>query len=92
MGNCLSAESPQAEQHQLTDSYIESKILTHIRLHDDMDTWMVYLITLVGLCFVVYNKYYANSTNDNMHIDDRTAYIVDPMPKWGDLFLPIHDL
>ena len=78
----FAAESPQAEQHQLTDSYINSKILTRTRLHDDKDTWMVSLSTLDGLCFVVYNKYYTNTTDDNMHIDDRTAHIVEPMKKW----------
>ena len=79
----LAAESPPAEQHQLTYSYFDAKILTHTRLRDDNDIWMVPLITLAGPCFVVYNKDYTNTTNDNMHIDDRTADIVEPMAKWG---------
>ena len=53
---------------------------------------MVPLTTLVGRCVVVYSKDYNNTTNDNMHIDDRTAYIMEPMAKWGDSFLPIHDV
>ena len=53
---------------------------------------MVQLSPLVGLYFVTYNKDYNNTTNNNIHIYDKTAYIVDPMEKWGDLFLPIHDM
>ena len=86
------AEYPQAEQHQLTDAHFDSKILTCIRLHDDKNTWIVPLSTLVGLCFVFYNKDYNKTTNDNMHIDNRTAYIVEPMVEWGDSFLPIPDI
>ena len=88
----LAEESLQAEQHQLTDSNVDAKILTRIRLHDDKDTWMVPLSTLVGPCFVVYNKDYTDTTHYNMHIDDRTAYIVELMEKWGDSYLPIHDV
>ena len=88
----LAAEYPQAEQHQLTDLYFDSKISTRIRLHHYKDTWMVPLITLAGPCCVVYKIDYTNTTNDNIHRDDRTAYIVEPMAKWGDSFLPIHDL
>ena len=53
---------------------------------------MVPLSTLVGPCFVVYNKDYTKTTIDNIHMDDRTAYIVEPMAKWGDSFLPIPDV
>ena len=73
----LAEESLQAEPHQLTDAHVDSKILTLIRLHDNKDTWMVPLITLIGLFFVVYNKDYTKTTNDNMYIDDITAYIVN---------------
>ena len=52
----LAEDSPHAEQHQLADSHVDSKILPRIRLHNDKDTWMVLLITLVGPCFEVYNK------------------------------------
>ena len=54
----LASESLQAEQHQLTDANFDSKILTRIRLHDIKDTWMVPLRSLVGHCFVAYNKDY----------------------------------
>ena len=79
----LAAESQQAEQHQLTDAHFDSKILTRIRLNDDNDTSMVSLSTLVGLRFVVYNKYYTKTTNDKLHMDDRTAYVVEFMSQWG---------
>ena len=42
--------------------------------------------------FCSLKKYYTNTTNDNMHIDDITAYIVEPMEKWVDSFLPINDV
>ena len=87
----LAAESPQAEQHELTDAHFDSKILTRIRLHDDKDTWTVPLSTLTGPCFAVYNKNYTKTTNDNLHMDDRASYIVEPMAKWRDVFLPIPD-
>ena len=50
------AESPRAEQHQLTDSHFDAKISTSISLHDDKDKWMILLIKVAGPCFVVYNK------------------------------------
>ena len=88
----FAAESPQAEQHQLTDSRVDANILTRVILHDDKDTLMVPLRKMVVPCFVAHNKEYTNTTNDNMHIDDRTAYIVESIAKWGDFFLPIHDV
>ena len=48
---------------------------------------MVPLTTLFGPCFVVYSKIYCQSQNNDIIDDDRTAYIVEPMAKWGDLFL-----
>ena len=53
---------------------------------------MAPLSTLAVSCFVVYNKDYTKTANNNMHIDDRTAYIVEPMTTWGDLFLPTPDV
>ena len=73
----------------MSNSYFDTKILTRIRLHNDKDTCMVSLIKLVGLCFVVYNKDYDNTTNYNIHTDDRTSYIAEPMKQWGDSFLPM---
>ena len=88
----LAAEYPHAEQDQLIDSNLDAKISTRIILHYDNNTWMVPLATLVEPCFLVYKKDYNNTTNDNMHIHDRTAYIVEPMTKWGDSFLPINEV
>ena len=76
----------------MIDANFNSKILARIRLHDDTDTWIAPLITLVGPFFVVYNKDYTKTTNDNIHIDDRTAYIMEPLAKWGDSFLPISNV
>ena len=87
----LAPESSQAEQHQLNDTYFDSNILTRIRLHDDSDTCMVPLSTLVGPPFVVYTKDYNKTTNDNLRMDDKTAYIVEPMTKRRDSFLPVYD-
>ena len=88
----LAVKYQQAEQHQLTASHVDVKISTRIRLHGDMDRLILSLITLVEPYFFVYNKDYTNNTNDKMHKDDRIAYIVKHMAKWGDSFLPIHDI
>jgi len=83
----LAAESPHADAHHITDSHFDSVITKRLKLHSDNDIWMVPLTTLVGPCFVVYNKNYCQSQNNDIIDDDRTAYIVEPMAKWGDLFL-----
>ena len=83
----LAAESPAAGAHHLTDYHFDSCITTRVRLHSDNDIWMVPLTALVGPCFVVYNKNYCVSQDNDVIVDDRTAYVVEPMRKWGDLFL-----
>ena len=82
----LAAESPEVDR--LTDAHFDSQILKRIKLQDDNDIWMVPLITLVGPCFVVYNKNYCENTINNVHADDRLAYIVEPTRKWRNAFLP----
>ena len=84
----LAAESPAAGAHHLTDYHFDSCITTRVRLHSDNDIWMVPLTALVGPCFVVYNKNYCVSQDNEVIVDDRTAYVVEPMKKWGELFLP----
>ena len=72
------ADAPEAINHDITDSHFQFSIATHVKLHDDKDMWMVPLSTLVGPCFVAYNKNY----NGDMK-DDRTGYVVKPMSEWA---------
>jgi hypothetical protein len=83
----LVAESTTIPDGENTDSHFDSKIHRRVKLHDDKDMWMIPLSCIVGPCFVVYNKNYTNSAYDDVQ-DDRTAYIVEPMCKWGERFLP----
>ena len=83
----MAEESPAADAHLYTDYHFDSCITKRVKLHSDNDIWMVPLTALVGPCFVVYNKNYCVSQDNDVIVDDRTAYVVEPMKKWGDLFL-----
>ena len=78
------ADAPEANNNDITDRHFQSSLATRIKLHDDNDLWMVPLSTLVGPCFVVCNKDYNGDQST-----DRTAYVVKPMTKWADEFIPI---
>ena len=82
----LAAESPVVDAHLYTDDHFDSCITKRVKLHSDNDIWMVPLTALVGPCFVVYNKNYCVSQDNDVIVDDRTEYVVEPMRKWGDLF------
>lgn len=72
----------------MADTHFDSNILKRVMLHSDKDTGIVLLSTLVGLCFVIYNKYYCTSNNENIQRDDRTVYLMELVKKIGDSFLP----
>ena len=80
----LAADIPEANNHDITDSHIQSAIATRVKLHDDKNIWMVPLSTLVGPFSVAYNKNY----NGDMK-DDRTGHVVKPMSQWADEFIPL---
>ena len=84
----LASQSPEENANELSNAHFDSKILTRIKLHNDNDVWIVPLSTLVGPCFVVYNKDYCDTNNINANQAELTAYIIKPMKKWGDEFLP----
>ena len=48
---------------------------------------MITLISLLEPCFVFYNKNYCEKDMYNRHTDERTAYVVNPMSMWGNIFL-----
>lgn len=75
------ADAPKANNSEITDSHFQSAIATRVKLHNGKDIWMVPLLTLVGPCFIVYNKNY----NGNKR-DDRTGYVVKPMSEWANEF------
>ena len=77
------ADAPEANNNDITDRHFQSSIATRIKLHDENDLWMVPLSTLVGPCFVVCNKDYNGDQST-----DRTVYVVKPMTKWADEFIP----
>ena len=76
------ADAPEANNSEITDSNFQSTIATRVKLHDDKDMCMMPLSTLVGPCFVVYNKNYNGSKRD-----DRTGCVVKPMSEWAHEFL-----
>ena len=81
--------SPEADGENLTDNHFDSKIHTRIKLHNDDDVWIGPLTSLVVPYYAIYNKnYYEHNDQDNVHTDDRKAYIIEPMRKWGDMLLP----
>jgi hypothetical protein len=81
--------SPEADSENLTDNHFDSKIHTRINLHNDDDVRIVPLTSLVAPYYVIYNKNYCEHNDQHdVYTDDRTAYIVKPMSKWGDMFLP----
>lgn len=84
----LASESPEVQSDQFPNTYFDSPILKRIKLHNDNDLWIVPLNTIVSPCFVVYNKNYGDPVNIHGNERDRTAYIIEPMKKWGDAFLP----
>ena len=81
------ADAPEANNHDITDSHFQSAIATRVKLYADKDMWMVPLSTLVGPCFVAYNKNY----NGDMR-DDRTEYVVKSMSQWTDEFIPLQSV
>jgi hypothetical protein len=83
------ATSPEVNSENLTDNHFDSKIHTRIKLYNKDDVWIIPLASLVAPCYVIYNKNYCEHNDQHdVYTDDRTAYIVKPMSKWGDMFLP----
>ena len=78
----LAADAPEVNTSEITDSHFQSVIAKRVKLHDNKDMWVVPLSTILGPCFVEYNKNY----NDNKR-DDRTGYVVKPMSEWAHEFL-----
>ena len=84
----LAAETDGVDANLLSDGHFDSNIIKRVKLHTDNDAWIVPLSTLVGPFSVYINKDYNSSGNGNQQIDNRTANILEPMKKWGDMFLP----
>ena len=86
----LAASGSQADNETLTDDHFDSSIIERIELHNDNDMWLIPLSTLVGPCYVVYDNNFLCNRNiiANLDHEKRTAYVVQPMNKWGNIFLP----
>ena len=83
----LAAEVHEASNEDLIYNHVDSTTRTLIKLHSDNDIWMIPLTFLVEPCFVIYTKKYCEQGMYNKHTDDRTAYVVNPMSMWGNVFL-----
>ena len=75
------ADAPEAIGDEITDSHFQSDIADRVKLQDDKYMWMVPLSTLVGPCFVVYNKDYNGKLKD-----DRTGCVVKSTSQDADEF------
>ena len=72
----LAIESSHAEQNQLTNSNVDVKILTYIRLHDDKDTCeRNYVLTMVG--HVEKNTF---STSKVRYVHPNNATLINALP------------
>ena len=82
------AESPEICPTMITENNLKSKIVKRIQLHDNNEIYMVPFTSLVGPCFVVNNNIYCDTKdNGTNNIAKQTAYVVEPMTKWGDMFM-----
>ena len=80
--------APRADDNDLSEQHLNSRIIHRITLDPDMKIWMIPLKTLVKPCYVVYNKNYCDASMDKeVRVHDNTAYIVDPMSVWPCEFL-----
>ena len=81
------AKNPCIPPTELSDDHIHVDMIIRIKL-DEECIWLVPLSSLVKPCFVIYNKHYIGSINDNrQNAEDSTAYVVKPMKEWPDLYL-----
>ena len=82
------AESPSITSSNLKDSHIDLSIIKRINIDTEKEIWLVPLSSLTGPCFVVLNRNYCDRVSDkDICATDNTAYIVQPMDIWGELFL-----
>ncbi len=77
---------PEKDVATLDDYHFDSQIHKWISINQDL--WTVPLSCLIGPCFVVQNRDYVNLDNNDVTEDDSTAYVIEPMNKWGKIFLP----
>lgn len=85
----LVAQSREVNANEFNGALFHSKTLKRIRLHNNNAVYILPLSTLVGPWFVVYNTDYHDKNTDNVIQVEITTYIVEPMKKWGNTFLPI---
>ena len=82
------ANSPPIQSKDLKDSHIDLSIIKRIKTHDQRQIQLVPLSAIRGPCFVIQNKNYCDGSSDrDASVNDGTAYIVDPMDKWANVFL-----
>ena len=84
------ATSPKADSSDLSDQHLDSSISQWIKLCGEENLWTVPLSALHGPCYVVRNRDFRQSDNDNIDEfnNDLTAHVIKPMSDWGNAFLP----
>ena len=83
------AQGPSMQTSDISTHHISSSIITRIRFEEEEKIWIVPLTALVKPCYVVANINYCEMNgNGESTIGDNTAYIVKPMDKWANVFLP----
>lgn len=86
------ALGPLADAEKLDDDHFDSAIGHWVELCPETDLWTIPLSALVGPCCVIANRNYLlveENVDKNVVSDDSiTAFVVEPMSKWGKLFLP----
>ena len=78
---CLGAEGVEVDKDNLSNNHVESRIHTRINLHPDKTIWIMILKSLVGPCFVGYNKNNGEIDIYNVHTMDRTVYGIESTRK-----------
>lgn len=87
------AVSPSVDHNDdtLTDFHFDSQIHKWVKLTNDSDLWTVPLSALAGPCYVVRNRDFVRSSDEDNEVTsnhDSLAYVLKPMSEWGDSFLP----
>ena len=85
------AISSKASTADLSNNHFDSSISQWIKLCPEENLWTVPLSALDGPCYVVRNRDFTKSDNDNIDeiaTDDLSAHVIQPMSEWGKAFLP----
>ena len=76
------AMGPSIDAGSLSISHFDSEILKRMKLQDKIeDMWIAPVSSLVGPCYVMYDKYYSSGEHDVNIAHDDTGYVDEPRSK-----------